>query len=365
MLTAEGCRRRRLRLWDAIPAEAGVDQLVLADPVNLRYLANIYGDPFSLGADFGALLVVRRDGSATMIYESRSPASIDAALVEERRKIVWYDGQSAGNGPRRLALLPSLQELTGTPPRIHDALTDPLGPIIQTALATSRRRKDPDEIDVLRKCMRAGEIGQTWARQHVQPGMTELDVYSGIWNAVMQHLGQAAIVYGDFAISPGPSRRGGAPTRKIIEVGEMLILDFSVIIAGYRSDFTNTLVVGKEPNPRQQKLYDLCVEAMEAGEGELRAGAGCLTVYQAVRGVFEKAGMADYFTHHAGHGLGLGHPEAPFLVRNASETLVAGDVVTLEPGLYVENVGGIRIEHNYLITDTGFERLSDHVIALN
>src|SRR5262249_48966541 len=146
--------------------------------------------------------------------------------------------------------------------------------------------------------------------------------------------------------------------------GDMIILDYSVVIGGYRSDFTNTLVVGKGPRPDQQRLCDLCLEAMASGEKELRAGAACLTVYQAVRAPFEKGGMAEHFPHHAGHGLGLTHPEAPFFVRHANETLLSGDVVTLEPGLYVEGVGGIRIEHNYLITDSGFERLSNHVIAL-
>ncbi len=144
----------------------------------------------------------------------------------------------------------------------------------------------------------------------------------------------------------------------------MLILDYSVVIAGYRSDFTNTLVVGKEPSADQRRLYDLCCQAMAAGEKELRAGQSCLTVYGAVRGVFDRAGMAQHFPHHAGHGLGLTHPEAPYFVRGADETLLAGDVVTLEPGLYVDGVGGIRIEHNYLVTDKGYERLSNHVIAL-
>jgi Xaa-Pro aminopeptidase len=144
----------------------------------------------------------------------------------------------------------------------------------------------------------------------------------------------------------------------------MFILDFSVVIAGYRSDFTNTLVVGREPTADQRRLYDLCIKAMTAGEGELQAGAACLTVYQAVRNVFERAEMAQYFPHHAGHGLGLTHPEAPYFVRQANETLVAGDVVTLEPGLYVPGVGGIRIEHNYLVTEGGYERLSNHTIAL-
>jgi Xaa-Pro aminopeptidase len=103
---------------------------------------------------------------------------------------------------------------------------------------------------------------------------------------------------------------------------------------------------------------------MAAGEKELRAGAACKTVRDAVNGVFDREGMADHFGHHAGHGLGLTHPEAPFFVVEADETLLENDVVTLEPGLYVEGVGGIRIEHNYRITAGGFERLSHHQIAL-
>ena len=103
---------------------------------------------------------------------------------------------------------------------------------------------------------------------------------------------------------------------------------------------------------------------MAAGEKRLRAGAACLDVYNAVREVFDKAGVADHFPHHAGHGLGLTHPEAPYLVRRATEKLLAGDVITLEPGLYIDGIGGIRIEHNYLITGQGYERLSNHVIAL-
>ena len=139
-----------------------------------------------------------------------------------------------------------------------------------------------------------------------------------------------------------------------------MILDFSVVIHGYRCDFTNTLVVDREPTSDQQRLSDLCTQAMQAGEQELRAGQACLNVYGAVREVFDKEGMADYFPHHAGHGLGLTHPEAPYLVRGANETLLAGDVITLEPGLYLDGIGGIRIEHNYLITDSGYERISNH-----
>src|SRR5262245_45435956 len=116
MLTAEGCRERRRRLWDRLPRSLPL--LVLADPLQLRYLANCYVDPFSLGADFAALLVVRPDGHATLFHDNRLPASSGAAYVDERQVIVWYDGQSPERFARRLALSDPLSKHGG---RIHDS----------------------------------------------------------------------------------------------------------------------------------------------------------------------------------------------------------------------------------------------------
>lgn len=367
MLTADGCRQRRQRFLQRLKTdcpEALTDgRLVLGDPVHLTYLANFFVDPFSLGGGFGGLLVLRPDGHTTLTHDNRLPQSVDQAHVDERHVVPWYDGQAPARGPRQLAPLQAFPD-GGAGLRIHDCLGDPLAPRITGLLADLRRAKDPDEVDLLRRCMRATEAGHAWARANIRPGMTELDVYRGVNSACIQAVGHAVIVYGDFAVSPGPERTGGPPTDRVLAPGDMFILDFSVVIGGYRSDFTNTLVVGREPNAGQQRLAALCHDAMTAGEQALRAGAACRAVYEAVRGVFAKAGVAESFPHHAGHGLGLSHPEAPFFVREADETLQAGDVVTLEPGLYVSGTGGIRIERNYLITGGGYETLSNHVIAL-
>ena len=363
MLTAEGCRERRWRLWERLDPSPEGDHLRLADPIHLAYLANFHVDPFSLGAGFGGVLLLREDGHAKLLHDDRLPESVERSHVEERVEVPWYDAQTPARGPRQLALLgrvnPTLQGV-----RVHDRPGDPYAATLISTLADMRRQKDPDEVALLRHCVRAGEAGHRWAREHVQPGMTELDVYLGVSAACMKAAGRAVIVYGDFAVSPGPERRGGPPTDRVIEPGDMLILDFSVVIDGYRSDFTNTLVVGREPTADQRRLYDLCCAAMTAGEKELRAGRECRTVFDAVNDIFDRAGVAEHFPHHAGHGLGLTHPEAPYLVRNADETLRGADVVTLEPGLYVPGVGGIRIEHNYLVTETGYERLSNHEIVL-
>ena len=363
MLTAEACRRRRERLWAKLDPPPESDYLLLSDPIHLVYFANYYVDPISLGAGFPGYLMIRKDGRAKLLHDDRVPKSTQLAHAEEIRSIPWYDGQTPGHGPRQLAVMSEVNPMRAGL-RVHDRPGDPLASQLINTITDMRRQKAPDEIELLRTCMRAGEAGQAWARANVKPGMTELDVYGGVSAACVKSAGMPVIVYGDFAVSPGPARRGGPATDRVLKTGDMLILDFSVVIQGYRSDFTNTLVVGGKPNQDQERLYDLCMQAMAAGEKQLRAETPCLKVYQAVHGVFEKAGVADSFPHHAGHGLGITHPEDPYLVRGATQTLITGDVVTLEPGLYIDGIGGIRIEHNYLITPAGHERLSNHTIAL-
>jgi Xaa-Pro aminopeptidase len=363
MLTAEGCRQRRQRFLERLDPRPQGDHIRLGDPLHLAYLAGFHVDPISLNAGFGAVLILREDGHTRLLHDDRLKNAAAAAHVDERAVVPWYDGQSPGRGPRQLALMGGGNPAQGGL-RIHDRPGEPDAVAVVATLASMRRQKAPDELAALNRCMRATEAGHAWARANIKPGMTELDVYCGVCAACTKTAGQAVVVYGDFAVSPGPERRGGAATSRVLQSGDMFILDYSVVIDGYRSDFTNTLVVGKAPTPAQLRLYELCCEAMAAGESELRAGASCLAVDNAVRGVFERAGVADQFPHHAGHGIGLTHPEAPFFVRHADETLLAGDVVTLEPGLYVSGTGGIRIEHNYHITPTGYERLSQHEIAL-
>jgi Xaa-Pro aminopeptidase len=353
MLTADGCRSRRQRFLDRLRPAGPV---LLGDPLHLRYFANFASDPVSNGADFGALLLLRPDGHATLFHDNRVPKTAELAHADERKSLPWYDGQTPGAGPRRLILHPVVAQNGG---RVHDALADPECAAVFAITHDLRRAKDPDEVALLKTCMQATDTGHAWARANVKPGMTELAVYAGMAGAVYAALGHWAVVYGDFTVSPGSKKRGGAPTPHVLAAGETLILDYSVIVQGYRSDFTNTLVVGGKPSADQQNIFGLCAAAIDAGARVLRAGAACQAVFDAVDGV-----LGGRLVHHAGHGLGIQHPEAPFLVRHATETLIAGDVVTLEPGLYVDGVGGVRLEHNYLITDTGYEQLSHHVLSL-
>jgi Xaa-Pro aminopeptidase len=362
MLTPQDCRERRLTLWKLLDPPPESDHIRLADPLHLIYLANFYVNPFSLGAGFGGYLLLRRDGHATLIHDDMLPPNVEQAHVDERRVVDWYDSQAPAHGARQLAALERVNPGSGGL-RFHDRAGDPYASILVNTIAQMRRRKFPDEIAVMRHCMAATEAGHAWARQNIRAGMTELDMYRGVASECTHAAGQPVIVYGDFAVCTGPERKG-PPTQRVLEPGDMFILDFSVVINGYRSDFTNTLVVDREPSADQMGLYRACLAALKAGEVELRAGNGCKTVYDAVYTAFENLGTAQHFPHHAGHGLGLSHPEAPYLVRHATESLKENDIITLEPGLYVSGIGGIRIERNYLITAKGYECLSNHEIAL-
>ena len=363
MLTAEGCRQRRQRLLDALDP-ATHDYLLLADPIHLVYLANFWVDPISLAAGFPGYLLLRRDGRTKLLYDDRQKSFGELAHVDERRPIDWYDGEAPAHDPRQLAPLGDVNPTRHGMP-VHDRPGDTSAAVIIRTIAELRRNKDADEIAVLRRCMAATDAGHAWARANVHAGMTELDVYSGVHAACNRAAGRPCIVYGDFAVSPGPERRGGPPTDRVLARGDLFILDFSVVLFGYRSDFTDTLVVDAEPTAEQRRLFDLCKSAMTAGERELRPGTPCRSAYEAMFGVFAAAGMAEHFPlgHHGGHGLGLSHPENPYIVCHATESFVEGDVVTLEPGLYVPNLGGVRIENNYRIGTTGPERLSGHRIG--
>ncbi len=379
MLTAQGCAARRDRLREALPAEC--DALIVAEPAHLVYFANYDPAPFEFRTNESAALLVIEPGKASLIADNLLGAEIAKAHVDAAVAPVWYDG-SGPTRPRRGQLVESALgqlakiagnrigvELSGVPAGVVEGLRAArpglevvdLTPLIRPL----RRAKDLDEVETLRRAIRAGDAAHAAALAEVEPGMTELDVYLLVQNAAMVELGQRAIVYGDFASGPRTATdKGGPPTSRAIEAGDLLLLDFSVVVDGYRSDFTNSFVVRGTPSPRQRELFEGCVGALAAAESRLKAGALAGDVDAAVRDHFRSLGLLDHFPHHTGHGIGLGHPEPPYLVPHGPETLVAGDVLAIEPGLYVEGVGGMRFERNYLITADGYETLSGHEIRV-
>ena len=380
MLTPEGCAARRQRLWNTEAAH-GCAALVVGHPAHLVYFANYLPSPFEFRTNESAALLVLEPGGATLVADSLLDPYTSAAHVEAVDSYTWYDGQQPTHPrPQRLveATLARLAQVAGSrfgielasvPASVVDGLRAARPGVeivdLSAVIRPLRRAKDADEVATLRRVMRAGEAGHAAALAQVKPGMTELDAYLIVQNAAMRSLGERAMVYGDFASGPRTATdKGGAPTDRVIEAGDLLLLDFSVVAGGYRSDFTNTFSVGGEPTAAQTRLFAAASAALTVAEPLLRPGTICKDLDAAVRAHFGSVGHLDAFPHHTGHGIGLGHPEPPYFVPRSDEILVVGDVITVEPGLYVEGVGGIRVERDYLITESGFETLSNHRITL-
>lgn len=377
-LTESGCRTRQQRLWDAVPGEIG--WLLIADPRHVQYLVNFWVNPLSFSLMERGFLVLHRTGRSTLVADNFGLRSRAADHFAEAEAIAgWYDhSHSVAN--RDDALLQTLQteiDKLSSPGLIESqwvpaAIQLPAssdgkagdGVNLNQLLRDLRRAKLPDEVSLIEACARATEAGHEAARTAVKPGATELDVYRAIQSAAIDTLGQAAIVYGDFqANSPATPKAGGLPTRRALGSNELLIVDYSVVCCGYRSDFTNTLAVGV-PSADQQRIMETCQRALAAGGESLKPGRPAAEVYRTVSEVLETAGFGP-LRHHAGHGLGLGHPEAPILVPNSDDVLVESDVVTIEPGIYAEGIGGVRIEHNYLVSSDGIRQLSHHRIGFD
>lgn len=378
MLTATACCTRRERLFNLLPNWE--DWLIIADPKHLTYLANYCPSPFEFrSTDAAAILLLGRDGSSILIVDNLLQPYADKAVVDEVITPVWYEGRESApdrgdflvkNVIKRLGRCQGHSygiEPAHLPTGIKDGIL-PSGLLsfsdITPALRQLRRQKDADEIAVLKLSMKAGEAGMAAGLLAIRPGMTEFDAFHIVSRAAQDAIGMQALVYGDFVTGPRCEQIGGPPTNRVIEAGDLVLLDFSTVVWNYRADFANTFVCGGKPTPRQSELYQACVEAMREGEKVLRAGVKAAQVNQVVRSHLFNAGLGQHLGGHMGHGIGLGHPEPPFIVPKSTEVLMAGDVVTLEPGVYIPGVAGLRYERNYLITEGGYELLSHHDLTI-
>lgn len=225
------------------------------------------------------------------------------------------------------------------------------------AVERLRRVKSQEEVDAIRASARLCAVAFRQAARRFRPGMTEADAAAEL-EYRMRRLGAEGAAF-DTIVATGaraalPHARPGAAR---IESGQPVLVDMGANVGGYLSDMTRMVHLGAPPKEFLD-LYGAVVEAQQASLSAVRAGVAARRVDQAARRALQARGLDRYFTHSTGHGVGLEIHEAPRLGAKSEDTLEAGMVVTVEPGVYLPGRTGIRIEDTVLVTSTGAEILT-------
>ena len=193
--------------------------------------------------------------------------------------------------------------------------------------------------------------------QFIKPGVTELDIAAEIEYYMKKH-GSYHTAFDTIVVSGIRSAMPhGTPSEKKLQTGDPVTLDFGAVYRSYCADITRTVFVGK-PNDEMKKIYNLVLEAQTKTVDFVKAGLTGIEVDAYAREIITSNGYGDYFVHGLGHGVGLQVHEAPSLSKRGTVPITENSVVTVEPGIYVGNVGGVRIEDSVIVNKTGVEILT-------
>ena len=221
-----------------------------------------------------------------------------------------------------------------------------------------RAVKSSDEIEFICEACRIASVGVGVAYEVVEPGVSEQEVAAEVEYAMRKH-GSGGVAFNTIVTSGASSAfpHGSCKSRTIMD-GDLVVVDLGATVEGYRSDVTRTMVAGKISG-RQQEIFDIVRIAQDLAVKSIRAGVRAVEVDAFARDIVGRAGFRDCFVHNLGHGVGLEIHEAPVLGPDSKDVLERGNVVTVEPGVYIVGFGGVRIEDTVLVTDEGVEKLTN------
>ena len=215
-----------------------------------------------------------------------------------------------------------------------------------------RQHKDVDELRCIAEAVRIADRAFAQITAYIRPGVAEVEVALEL-EFLIRRMGADGIGFATIVASGTRSALPhGVASAKIIETGDLVTLDFGAVYRGYHSDITRTVVVG-QVRPMQQKIYNIVLEAQLTGIAAVKAGVQASEVDRTARAIIKKNGYGDYFGHGTGHSLGLNIHESPSLSTKDDTVLRAGMVVTVEPGIYLPDWGGVRIEDTVLVENDG------------
>ncbi len=360
-----GVYAHRLRAAAAATADAGLAGLVITPGHDLRYLVGSRADTF----ERLTALVIPAVGEPTVVVPRMELASLKESAVVELALPVrdWVDGDDpyqlvlsalVGDGAGPVQTAPVQTAVTDSMPALHLLpLATKLGavPVLATdVLRTLRMIKDAAEIDALRKAGSAIDRVHARVPEFLVPGRTEAEVAADINDAIIAegHTEAAFIIVGSGPHGADPHH--GYSDREL-QAGDIVVIDIGgPYEPGYNSDSTRTYSLG-EPSSEVAEQYSVLQRAQQVAVAAVRPGVTAEQIDAAARDVLAEAGLAQYFVHRTGHGIGLSVHEEPYIVAGNDLPLTAGMAFSVEPGIYFPGHWGARIEDIVIVTEDGAE----------
>ncbi len=314
-------------------------------------------------ADDGAILLTH--DAATYLLDSRYIEAGEKAVKALPCTLLTrlYENIAVFLGERctDTLLIEAEQTTVAAEARLKTALTDVTvctDGRLDAAIEQGRRVKTPEELKNLRAAQALTDDGFSYIIERLSPGRTERDVALEL-ETYLRKNGSEGVSF-DFIVASGEngSCPHAVPSDRKLQKGDFITFDFGAVVGGMHSDMTRTVALSAVSD-KQKELYDVVLSAQLAALAKIAPGALCAEVDKAARDVIAAAGYGDCFGHGTGHGVGFEIHEAPNLSpRAGKKTLEMGNVVTVEPGIYLPGVGGVRIEDMALVTESGHENLT-------
>jgi Xaa-Pro aminopeptidase len=328
----------------------GLDAILVTRLVNVRYLTGFTGS--------NAALLIRADDDTPVLatdgrYRTQAAQQApDAEIVIERACAPVLAGRAAAGGVRRLGFESHVVTVDGYDALAKEACDIELVRAAGTVEAL-REIKDAGEVALLRLACEAADAALTdlVERDGLRAGRTEREVGRELESLMLDHGADGVSFETIVAAGANSAIPHHRPTDTVIAAGDFVKIDFGALVCGYHSDMTRTFVLAPAAE-WQRDLYGLVAAAQRAGREAVGAGVALRDVDAASRQVIADAGYAENFTHGLGHGVGLEIHEAPGINASAAGTLLAGSTVTVEPGVYLPDRGGVRIEDTLVVCET-------------
>jgi Xaa-Pro dipeptidase len=353
----------RVRKLQEQMAAKGIDTVALVPGPNMVYFAKIHAHV----SERPIVLLLPAAGDPAVIIPTLEAMKAKAAGIVDNRIFDWNDdegfacafeaasaalnlpGSTLGVEALHMRVLES-QQLQETVPGL--TITG-----AEAMISALRMIKDDEEIATMDRAVAVAEEAMDMLLPQLRAGMSEKQIAAMLRQALLDS-GADDVSFGPIVASgPNSAIPHAVPTERVVQEGELLLFDWGALVDGYASDITRTFAVG-EIDAELRNIYELVRQANEAGKTAAAPGIAARDVDRAARTVIDAAGYGPQFFHRTGHGLGLEVHEEPNILESNGQPLQAGNVFTVEPGIYLAGRGGVRIEDDVLVTADGYRSLT-------